>query len=96
MKSIINMAHMRDNTKFNDTEIVLGYYVNRLQQIEMHSAMTNKKELLIESEMILTDTKLVLEFLTKQLKLSQTLNEKYSMFKYTELPVHGDPFDTIF
>lgn len=97
MKSIINMGNnLVDGIEwYKDPKRVLDYYIERLKRIEMYSIKKNKSALFIDSEKIIDNTNLVLEFLTDKLELRKKLKERYQDFKYTGLPKHGDPSDTI-
>jgi len=68
----------------------LGYYLDRLRQIDAYSQQLGRKAVLIDAERLITHTAVMLEGLSQWLELHAPLSPSYQIFKHTGLSGHGD------
>ena len=96
LASILNMARTLGHTdRFSDPEQMLGYYVNRLKQMERYGSLLPGNARYIDSERLVDDTDAVLGGLTRWLALDGDLTPEYRTFPHTGVPGHGDPSPNI-
>jgi len=86
--SILNL-HRAMGRLCEPTE-ALGYYLDRLRQIDAYSEQLGRKAVLMDAERLITDTAIMLEGLSHWLELNGPLSPNYQIFKLTGLSGHGD------
>ena len=91
LKSMISLSSLVDINWCTDLQKVFDYYNQRLKQIAVYATQLKKSALFLESERLLDDTNNVLISIQNYLKLTNKLHQSYSTFKYTGLPLYGDP-----
>lgn len=79
----------------NNPSQSLQYYVERLHQLQQYTATIRRPGIFIEAEKLLESSASTLQLLREQLGLNTALSERYTMFKYTGKPVHGDSSKSI-
>ena len=94
-RSLLNMSHIRNKSKFSDPARVLEYYVKRLQQLEGYYTQLGSNALFLESEKMISDTDRVLIELSRWLDLREPLKADYRTFRFSGAPGYGDPSPTI-
>jgi hypothetical protein len=73
-----------------------AYYLERLDSIQcLWGKVPEESKVFIESECLISDSELELQKLQHFLDLPEPLNESYQSFKYTGVPVKGDPSENI-
>jgi hypothetical protein len=96
LKSIINLGkNVVEHEWFRDPLKVSDYYQKRLNQIAIYGEKVGKKAIYFDAERIIFEPDKILEGLSSKLMLSQPLNKKYAIFKYTGAPNFGDPTENI-
>jgi hypothetical protein len=90
IKSIINMGHIIGAERYKDPVKAMDYYCSRLLRLEEYSRMMAGSYFFIESDELVDNTEYVLERLTRWLNLSKPLDKRYSIFRYSGKPRHGD------
>jgi hypothetical protein len=80
---------------YSDPGSVAAYYCTRLATLEHYGRLEAGRAAFVASERLMTDTVDVLSALTRWLGLSEPLAANYRTFRFTGVPGHGDPSDTI-
>lgn len=95
IKSIIHMGYITGIDWYKDPVQAMDYYCARLSGMEEYSRKARGKYYFVESNDLVDKAESVLDGLTKWLDLPERLSRKYSIFRHTGKPRHGDPSENI-
>lgn len=95
IKSIINMGYIENIEWCRDPVKATDYYCSRLSRLEEYAKKIKGGYFFIDSNDLMDKTESILDGLTKWLNLHKPLDKRYSVFRYTGKPGHGDPSDNI-
>jgi len=79
------------NGWYDNQQLVLDYYTNRLAEMENECRQTNGNSVFIPSERLIENSESVLKSLGDWLDIEDPLKTTYQMFRYSGLPCFGDP-----
>jgi hypothetical protein len=95
IKSIMNMGYLSGKKWYKNPVKAMDYYRSRLLRLEEYSKKLAGNYFFIESDTLVDNTENVLHGLTRWLNLHEPLDKRYSIFRNTGKPGHGDPSDNI-
>jgi hypothetical protein len=80
---------------YSDPQVVAEYYCTRLATLERYCRFGAGRAAFVASERLMADTVDVLSALTRWLGLNEPLTAHYRTFRFTGVPGHGDPSESI-
>jgi hypothetical protein len=90
IKSMIKLGHKKGNSWYTDSKKAMDYYCGRLKNISELAKRIEGTYSFIDSNELVTNTGDILQKLSRWLKLSEPLSNRFSIFKNTGKASYGD------